>query len=156
MTFTPVSNISAVVACSSNAGAGRWIGSFFFALIGPKLVDRLPDDVHHAPKRLATHWNADRPAHIDGFHTAHHAVGRLHGDAPHAAFAEMLLHFEHHVDRRRNGEALADDANSFVDGRQMIRRELHVHGGTGDLNYVSNILAIEESSVLLLLQRLHR
>ena len=38
---------------------------------------------------------------VNGFHAAHHAVGGLHGDAAHAAFAQVLLHFDDHVDRVR-------------------------------------------------------
>src|SRR5581483_5259214 len=42
MTFTPVSNISAVVDCSSKAGAGRWMGSRCLAWMGPRLSTGSP------------------------------------------------------------------------------------------------------------------
>src|SRR2546426_2658693 len=48
----------------------------------------------HAPERTRANRNRNWPTLIDGFHAAHHAVGRLHCDAAHAPFAEMLLHFE--------------------------------------------------------------
>ena len=63
----------------------------------------------------------------------------FHGDAAHAAFAQVLLHFENDVDRRRDREAVAHHAQRLIDGRHLADFELHVHGGTGDLDYVSNI-----------------
>ena len=62
-----------------------------------QLIDRLADDVHHAAKRAAADGDRDRSALVDGLHAAHHAVGGLHGDAAHAAFAKMLLHLENDV-----------------------------------------------------------
>ena len=58
---------------------------------GAELVDRLADDVEHAAEGRAAHRHGDGPAGVDGLHAAHHAFGGLHGDAAHAAFAEMLL-----------------------------------------------------------------
>ena len=88
-----------------------------------EVVDGLADDVHHATQRAAADGNRDGSAEIDGVHAAHHAVGRLHGDAAHAAFAEVLLHFEDDVDGRRNGEAVADDAKRLINGRHVgLRR----------------------------------
>ena len=104
-----------------------------------QLVHRVADDVQHAAQRLATHGNGDGPAEIDGLHAAHHAFGRLHGDAAHAAFAQLLLDFEDDVQRRWNGEAFAGDAQRRVNRRQRRLRELHVHRGTCDLNYVSDV-----------------
>ena len=98
MTFTPVSNISISVDCSSNAGAWRWMGLRLAALTGPKLVHRVADDVEHAAQRFAAHGHGDGAAQVDGLHAAHHAFGGLHGDAAHAAFAELLLHFQDDVD----------------------------------------------------------
>ena len=63
-----------------------------------ELIDRLSDYVHDPSERAAADGNGDGPALIDGLHAAHHAVGGLHGDAAHAAFAEVLLHFENDVD----------------------------------------------------------
>ena len=106
---------------------------------GSEVVDRLADDVHHAAQRLLAHGNADGTTQIDGFHAAHHALGGLHGDATDAAFAEVLLHFENDVDGLGNREAVADHAKGGVDERNGRFGELHVHGGTGDLNDVSDI-----------------
>ncbi len=103
-----------------------------------QLIHRLADHVHHAPQRAAAHGHGDRPALVDGFHAAHHALGGFHGDAAHAAFAQVLLHFENHVDRVGHGEAVADDFQRLVNRRHGAFGELHVHRGTGNLNYVSN------------------
>ena len=51
----------------------------------------------------------DRLAGVDGLHAAHHAVGRLHGDAAHPAFAEMLLDLHDHVDGLRDVKAFAGE-----------------------------------------------
>ena len=64
-----------------------------------KLVHRLADHVHHAAQRLFAHRHRDRPAQVERLHAPHHAVRGLHRDGAHAAFAQMLLHFQHHVDR---------------------------------------------------------
>ena len=107
--------------------------------IGPKLIDGLADHVHHAAQRAAAHGHGNRSALVDGLHAAHHAVGGLHGDAAHAAFAQVLLHFENDVDRAGHGEAVADDLQRLVNRRQLALGKLHVHRGTGDLNYVSDV-----------------
>ena len=66
-----------------------------------KLVHGIADDVEHAAQRLAADGNGDRAAEVQRFHAAHHALGRLHGDAAHAALAQLLLHFQDDVERRR-------------------------------------------------------
>ena len=48
----------------------------------------------------------------------------FHGDAAHAAFAKMLLNFEDHFDRDGNGEAVADDSQRLIDGRQVAFGEI--------------------------------
>src|SRR5436190_130612 len=73
-------------------------GHLLFELNWPELVYWLANHVHHAPERTRANGNRNWPTLIDGFHAAHHAVGRLHCDAAHAPFAEMLLHFEDDVD----------------------------------------------------------
>ena len=104
----------------------------------PQLIHGLADHVHHAAQRAAAHGHRNRSALVDGFHAAHHAFGGFHGDAAHAAFAQVLLHFENHVDRVGHGEAVADDFERLVNRRHGALDKLHVHGGTGNLNYVSN------------------
>ena len=104
-----------------------------------KIVHGLADDVHHAAERAAADRSGDGATLIDGLHAPHHAVGRFHGDAAYAAFAEMLLHFQNDVDGGRHGEAVADNVQRLINGRHRRFGELHVNGGAGDLDYVSDI-----------------
>jgi hypothetical protein len=127
MTFTPVSNISIEVDCSSNAGAWRWM--------------------EHAAQGFAANGHGDGSAKVDGLHTAHHAFGRLHSDAAHAAFTQLLLHFQDDVDGRGHVETITGDAQRRVDGRQRRRGKLHVHRGTCDLNNVSDVFCHMNSAL---------
>jgi hypothetical protein len=56
------------------------------------------------------------------------------------ALSQVLLHFQNDVNRRRDGEAVADHAHRLVNGGHGRFHELHVHRRTGDLDYVSDIL----------------
>ncbi len=104
-----------------------------------KLIDRLANHVHHAAQRAFAHRNGNRSAQVNGFHAAHHALGRLHGDAAYAAFAQVLLHFQRHVDGVRGFESLAGDQQRLIDRRQLTLGELHVDRGTRDLNHFANV-----------------
>src|ERR1700690_2569262 len=104
-----------------------------------EVVDGLTDYVHHAAQRSTADGNRDGATLVDGVHAAHHAVGGLHGDAAHAAFAEVLLDFQDDVDGSGNGEAVTHHAQGLVNGRHGGLDELHVDGGAGDLDYVSDI-----------------
>src|SRR5580704_17369160 len=104
-----------------------------------EFVHGFADDIHDAAERSAADADGDGCTLIDRFHAADHAIGRFHGNAAHAAFADVLLHFQNDVDRGRHGEALADDAKRLVDGGHGAFDELHVDGGAGDLDYVSDI-----------------
>ena len=116
------------------------MGMRVFSPIGPEFVHRLADHVDHAAQRLFAHRNANRSAQIDGLHAAHHAVGRFHRHRAHAAFAQVLLHFEDDVDRRGHVEAVAGHAQRLVNRRHRRFFKLHVHRGTGNLNYLANVL----------------
>ena len=111
----------------------------FFVVDWAQLVDRFADDVHHAAERSAAHGHGDGSALVDGLHAAHHAVGGLHGDAAHAAFAQMLLHFENDVDGGGHVEAVADDFHGLIDRRQIPLGELHVDRGPCDLDDMSYV-----------------
>ena len=80
---------------------------------GTKLIHWLADHVHDATERFAADGHRDGTAKIDSLHAAHHAVGRLHGDAAHTALAEVLLDFENHIDRRGNHKPIADDPSAW-------------------------------------------
>ena len=120
-----------------------------------QIVDRLADDVEHAAQRSATHGHSDGAALVDGLHAAHHAFGGFHGDAAHAAFAQMLLDLEDDVDGKRNGEPVVDHAQGLVNGGHGGFFELHVHRGTGNL-YDSADVFCHNSFVLALRERLRR
>src|SRR5580704_9678797 len=104
-----------------------------------EFVHGLADDVHDTAQGPAADGDGDGSTQINRLHAAHHTIGRFHGNAAHAAFADVLLHFQNDVDWRRHGEALADDAKRLVDGGHGAFDELHVDGGASDLNYVSDI-----------------
>ena len=106
----------------------------------PQLVHGLADHIHHAPQRAAAHGHRNRSALVDGFHAAHHALGGFHGDTAHPAFAQVLLHFQNHSDRIRHVETVADHFERLINRRHRALDKLHVHGGTGNLNYASNSL----------------
>ena len=95
--------------------------------------------LRHAAQRFLAHRHADGAAEVDGLHAAHHAVGGLHGHGAHAAFAQVLLHLEDHIDGRGHGEAVARDAQRLIDGRHGRFFKLHVHGRAGDLNYFADV-----------------
>jgi hypothetical protein len=86
---------------------------------GPKLVHRLTEHIQHAAQRLATHRHRNACAGIDRLHATDHAFGRDHRDAAHAAFAKVLLHFDHDVEWGGDDEAFADDAQRLEDGRHV-------------------------------------
>ena len=95
----------------------------------PELVDRLSDDVHDTTKRHWPHWNSDWTLGVDGFHPADQAFGRFHGDAPAAAFTEMLLHLNSDSYRLRDLKAVTNDDQSLINRRQLDLFELDVDNG---------------------------
>jgi hypothetical protein len=142
MTLMPVSNISSCVDCASSVGAGRWIGHVLLANHGAiREVHGLAQHVQDAPERGRAHGHRDRRAGVDGGHAALHAVGRLHRDGAHAAFAKVLLHFDHDVDGR-GGAGVRHDAHGVVDVRKVAVGELDVHGGADDLDHAAVVLSL--------------
>jgi hypothetical protein len=113
-----------------------------------EFVDWLPDNVDYAPERFFADWNADWSAEVDGFHATHHAIRGFHGDGTHAPFAQMLLYLEDHIDGRGHVEAIAGDAQRLVDGRHRLFFKLHVHRGTGNLDYLADVLCHKSAFVL--------
>ena len=83
-----------------------------------KLVHWVADYVQHAAQSLAAHGHRDGATEVEGLHAAHHAFGGLHGDAAHAAFAELLFDLQDDVQRMRDVEAFAGNAQRRVNGRQ--------------------------------------
>src|SRR6185369_3772729 len=72
-----------------------------------KFVDGLADDIEDSTKRAVPDRHFDLTSCVDGFHTAHHAIGGHHRDGSHTAFTEMLLDFADDVDWILHIEALA-------------------------------------------------
>ena len=91
-----------------------------------ELVDGLAENVEHAAKRRAAHRDGNRLAEVFRFHAADQAFGRLHGDAAHAALAQVLLDFGNDVDGLGDVESLARDAHGVVNQRKVAFFELHV------------------------------
>ena len=114
-------------------------GEMDLGVDGPELVDGLSEHVHHATKRRATDGNGDAGAGVDGLHTADHAFGGDHGDAADAAFAEVLLDLDDDVERLRDVEAFADDAERLEDGRHLCFFELNVNGRAADGDNFSDV-----------------
>ena len=74
-------------------------------------IDRVAGDVEHAAERRLADGHLHRAARIDAVLAAHQAVGAAQGDAPHAAAAQVLLHFAGEV-----------DLHALVLGRRPSRR----------------------------------
>ena len=103
------------------------------------LVHRFTDHIHDATERRLPNWNADRRTLVFGQHPADHAVGRLHGNTPDPSFAQVLLHFNDHIERLWNVKAFTCDAQRVVDRRLLALFELHVEGRTDHLNDFPNV-----------------
>ncbi len=112
-----------------------------FELDRTELIHGFADHIHYAAQSSAAHGNGNRPALVNGFHAAHHAVGGRHGDAAYSPFAEMLLHLENHVDGSGHGEAIAHHPHRLINRRQFAFGELDVYRWPRDLNYLSYIFS---------------
>ncbi len=115
-------------------------GHRFGVLDRTQLIDRRSDHVHHASQRAAAHGHRNRAALVNGFHATHHTLGRFHGNAAHAAFAQVLLHLQNHADWVGHCETVADNFQRLINRRHSALDKLHVDGRTGNLSYTSNSL----------------
>ena len=102
-----------------------------------QVVNRLPDNVEHAPESSFTDRHRYRTAGVDRLHAAHHAVSWQHGDRSDSALAEMLLNFGYQIDWCRDIKALGDDAERLIDRRQLLRRKLDVYYRTDNLHHAA-------------------
>ena len=123
----PVTRICASVDCSAKVGRGLVDGARArWSSTGPRLVDRLADDVHDAAERLVADRHRDRRAGVGHLLAAHQAFGRVHGDGAHGVLAEVLGDFEH--------QAVAVVVGlERVQDRRQVAVELHVDDGADDL-----------------------
>ena len=119
------------------------------ALIGfhfAQFVHGLAQHIHHAAQSAAPHGNRDSFAQVHGFHPAHHSLGRLHGDATNAPFAQVLFHFHDNVERRRNLETFTGDVHGIIDPRQVALFKHHVHHRTNHLHHASHFPFLQSPS----------
>ena len=100
---------------------------------GTELVHRLPHDVEDATERGRPDGHHDRFARIIRFHPPHEPFGRLHRDASHAPFAQVLLDLDDDVNRFGHVEAFARDPKGVVDRGKVILK-LHVYDRADDLH----------------------
>src|SRR5262249_33689589 len=90
------------------------------------LINRLTDNVDYPSERGLSNRNRHGSAGIFSMHTSNHTVRWLQGDCTHAAFAEMLLHFNDHIDRNGYVESFARNVERLVDRRLLALFELDV------------------------------
>ncbi len=103
-------------------------------------VDRLAQHVQHAAEGFGTDRHQNRRARVDHTHAALQAVGRLHRNGAHAAFAQVLLDFGDDVDLLATRGAIVQDADGVVDGRQVPALVLDVDDGSDDLDDLADFL----------------
>ena len=108
------------------------MGRCTFALTGPSSSTGWPSTLSTRPSVSRPTGTVMRRAGVDRLHAADHAFGGDHGDAAHAAFAEVLLDLDDDVERVGDVEAFADDAHGLVDGRHLRLFELNVNGRAAD------------------------
>src|SRR5205823_10504269 len=97
----------------------------------------------------APHWHGNWAIQVNHLHAPHHAVGWFHSYAAHPALAEVLLHFQNHLDRVRDLKALVHHPQRLVNRRHFAFFKLHVHCGTGNLHYMSDVFWHKTSAVKL-------
>ena len=95
------------------------------------VVDRAAEHVENAPEARIADGHLDRRARIFGFHAAHEAIRRAHGDAARDTVAEMLHDFDDEVDVEVFHLTL--DRNGIEDGRQLSRWKFDIYDRSDDL-----------------------
>ena len=63
-----------------------------------QLIDWFTNDVQDAPQRCHPHRDCNLRSQVEAAHAPYHALGRFHRHAADSAFANVLLHFQNHVD----------------------------------------------------------
>ena len=91
-------------------------------------VDGISDDVEHAAQGHLAHRDGDRRTRVHHLVAAAQAVGRVHGDGPDHAVAQILLDLQHQP------AALAGDLQGIVGVREPSAGEGHVDDGPHDLD----------------------
>ena len=110
----------------------------FFDFHRSAIVDRIAQQIEHAAQRCLADGHRHRTAGVDHFHAANHAVGTGQSDAPHAAAAQVLLHFAGEVNFGPLHVGI--DRDGVIDLRQMVFGKLHVERGADDLRHLAGVL----------------
>jgi hypothetical protein len=105
-------------------------------------VNRLPQDPEHPAEGLFADRHRDRLAEVGSFHTPHHALSRLHGDAPSTVFTEVLRDLERDIDRHLAPVSVVDDPHGVENLGQVLVGELDIHDWTNDLDNAAGDLLI--------------
>src|SRR5438128_7870012 len=100
------------------------------------VVDWIAGHIEQTPEDAFAHWHADRPARVGHTHAALEPFSRRHGDRPHPALPEVLLHFERQLGRVA-AHFILDLERAIDFGEPFFIWELNVHHGTNDLNNIS-------------------
>ena len=83
-------------------------------------IDRVADDVHHAPQGCVANRNHDRAVKVDDLHSADHTVSRQHRNRTNAAFTEVLLNFGDYVDLGFDIETFGRNTHCLINRREII------------------------------------
>src|SRR4029077_11985516 len=124
----------------------------FFFVDWPLFIHRLADHIEHAAQRFRTHRDGDACTSVHRIHTAHQSFGRIHGDATHCVFTQMLRDFDNEIPLLIADRRIAY-LKCVVDGRQRAVGKLDVNDRAqhlGNLPHVHKTL----SSVYFLTSRL--
>jgi hypothetical protein len=103
-----------------------------------ELIHGFAEHVHHTAQSRTPNGNGNASTSVVRFHATNQTFRWLHGDTADAALAEVLLHFGGYVDRFRDAESFAGDANRVVNGGQVPGFKLDVEHGSNDLHDVSD------------------
>ncbi len=99
MTLMPVGNTRADGSRASKSGASRWIAQRSISVEAfRRLVEGLAPHVPDVAEHLVADRHLDAVAEVAHRRAADEAVGRLHADRTHPAFAELLGHLGEHLD----------------------------------------------------------
>ncbi len=90
------------------------------------LVYRFADDVDDPAQGRVAHRHRDRTVHVGHFLATHETFGRVHGDAAHGVFAQVLRHFQN------QSLSVVVGFQRIEDRGQMVI-EMHVTNGADDL-----------------------
>ncbi len=107
-------------------------------------IDRLADDVEHAAQCLAPDGNLDGSTGVLERVAATQPIGGVHGDGPHGAVAQVLLHLEDEA-----ALVFADALEGEVDVGKPVSLELDIHHRADHLHHRAGAHALLLAGLLL-------